>query len=292
MSHPYAALCGDFYINQRLNLKMDLPMRRETVLGLFDRLRRQFPSMDRFRRYENELALESHAEADIDSGYRWVGVRRTSVRSGTVNPPSEREAFELHAGVLETAPAYLDITALDVENIELLYGFDLPASGNHDAIVLGALYAGSPLAALTDADDDLALMPTDCQPLIGVSLDAMMGPSPGIEPGAGSANPPSGRTTAHLEIKTRSRSRRQGSGGGGDPAATGGASSDWGLGTGGGGGEPISMYLVVRRSGTMPSLDQLPVIVRSMAAAATHLLESRVLPRVLTPLREAIASGA
>ena len=151
MQNDYAALANDFYVNQRVNLKMDLSMKRDTVLALFDRVRREIPAMDRFRRYDNELALESRSEAIGSGGQRWLAVRRTSVRSGSVNPESMRDGYALHRLVLETSPYFLDITPLDVDHVEVLYGFDLLASGNHDLIVFNALMAGSPLAALVDS---------------------------------------------------------------------------------------------------------------------------------------------
>ena len=40
------AICSDFYVNQKLALKMDLPTRRETVLDMFDRIRREMPVME------------------------------------------------------------------------------------------------------------------------------------------------------------------------------------------------------------------------------------------------------
>jgi len=48
------ALCTDFYINQKLSLKMDLPSARETVLDMFDRVRKELPNMDRLRRYDGD----------------------------------------------------------------------------------------------------------------------------------------------------------------------------------------------------------------------------------------------
>lgn len=164
MPTSYRALCTDFYINQRLNLKMDLPMRRDTVLALFDRIRREHSSMDKFRRYQNELALES---ASRDQGQQWLGLRKTSIRSGSVNPATAGDAYRLHRLVLETAPYYLDISPLDLDYLELLYGFDLMAAGNHDAIVYEALVAGSPLASLIDHD---GAIPIDCQPILGMAL--------------------------------------------------------------------------------------------------------------------------
>ena len=51
MGDSYKALCSDFYINQKLTVKMDLPRSRETVLEFFERVRKQFPQMNQFRRY-------------------------------------------------------------------------------------------------------------------------------------------------------------------------------------------------------------------------------------------------
>src|SRR5690606_17584754 len=130
------------------SLKMDLPMRRDTVLALFDRVRREQPWMDRFRRYKNELALESTQRGSVQ---HWVALRKSSVRSGSVNPETDEEAFGLHRLVLELAPYFLDISALDIDFIEVLYGFDLHAPGNHDAAVFAALLGSSPLGKLAEA---------------------------------------------------------------------------------------------------------------------------------------------
>ena len=59
MTTSYGALCTDFYINQKLALKMDLPTERETLLHFFDQVRETHPGMTRFRRYDGELSLES-----------------------------------------------------------------------------------------------------------------------------------------------------------------------------------------------------------------------------------------
>lgn len=180
------ALCSDFYINQRLNLKMDLPMRRDTVLSLYDRVRREQPWMDRFRRYKNELSLESSPRG---AAQHWVALRRSSVRSGSVNPETEEEAFALHKLILELAPYFLDISALDIEYIELLFGFDLLAGGNHDAAVHAALMGDSPLGRLAQESGTTVI---DCAPIVGVVLDDPTG------------------FQAHYEVKTRSPGRAAG----------------------------------------------------------------------------------
>lgn len=180
MSSSYRALCSDFYINAKLNVRMELPTNREPVLDLFERTRRSFPAMSAFRRYKDELALESAANA---TPHRWMAIRAASVRSGVVNPTSEDEMYSIHRVTAEVSPYYLSISPLDLEYIELLYGFDLAAKENHDEIAASALLSGSPLAELIENED---IKINDCQPLLGMNLLS----EPGLE--------------AHFEIKTRS----------------------------------------------------------------------------------------
>lgn len=163
MHESIRAFCSDSYVNQKLTLKMDLPSGRETSLSLFERLRRSFPSLTRMRRSDDELELEATPDADPQ---RWVAIRTTSIRSGTVNAASADATYALHRAILELSPYYLGISALDIESLELLYGFDLPARGNHDRIVAEALLGDGPLASLLAQHD----RPIECQPMLGFSL--------------------------------------------------------------------------------------------------------------------------
>jgi hypothetical protein len=183
MATSFGALCNDFYVNQRLSLKLDLPSRRETVLDLFDRLRKFRPQMDKFRRFDGELALES---APADGAYDWLALRRTSIRSGSVNPDTLDWAYELHRTVLEVSPYFLSISPLDIDYLELMFGFDLEAHGNHDEIVFDALLAESPMGSLIDTESETL---TDVQPFISFALDEDQ------------------RYLANLEVKTRSVDR-------------------------------------------------------------------------------------
>jgi hypothetical protein len=70
--------------------------------------------------------------------------------------------------VLETAPWFLSIRPLDIDHLELVFGFDFEAEGNRDAIIFDALLADSPLGGLIEKDRD---EPSDIQPFIGFSLD-------------------------------------------------------------------------------------------------------------------------
>ena len=179
MSMNLGALCTDFYVNQKIAVTMDLPTARETVLDMCDRVRKHHPAMERFRRYNGELALESK---EIEGQYNWMALRQTSVRSGWVNPNSLEQAYDLHRLILEIAPFFLSINAIDVEAIELVFGFDLQTRCNRNEVVFDALLGDSPLAALIETDRETLL---DVQPFLGIALD----------------NDPS--LQASLEIKTR-----------------------------------------------------------------------------------------
>lgn len=159
------ALCSDFYVNQKLGLKMDLPTARESVLHMFDRVRKELPDMDRFRRYDGELALES---PDLDARYAWLALNQTSIRTGAVNPESLEHAYRLHRLILDISPYFLSISPLDMEFVELVFGFDLEAETNRNEVVFEALIADSPLAPLVDLQREHVL---DAQPFLGLALN-------------------------------------------------------------------------------------------------------------------------
>lgn len=248
MTEPFGALSSDFYINQRLNLKMDLPTSRETILAMFDRVRREFPAMDRFRRFSGELALESDPSAD--GMQLWLAMRRTNIRTGSVNPADPQQAYALHRLVLEVAPYFLSISPLDVDYLELLYGFDFQCGGNHDAIVFDALLAGSPLAALVDPRSGV---PIDCQPMLGIGL----GESADVQ--------------AHFEIKTRTPGRADRSG---DVEP-----------------QPLSIFLTLRKHGSVKDVGDLLADFDRLARDGEQLLQQRVVPNLVMPIREAIAAS-
>ncbi|QNN21048.1 hypothetical protein HED60_01775 [Planctomycetales bacterium ZRK34] len=166
MATSFGALCTDFYVNQKLAVKMDLPGDRETILHLFDRVRNDHPAMKRFRRYSDELSLESSRR---DGAYQWLALRANSVRCGHVNPDSLDAAYDLHRLILKLVPYNLTISPLDVDYQELLFGFDLEARDNQHEIVFDALFADSPLGALLECGPDARCI--DAQPIFGVSLN-------------------------------------------------------------------------------------------------------------------------
>lgn len=286
MTESYRALCSDFYVNQKLSVKLDLPRGRETMLDLFERVRRSYPSMSAFRRYKDELALES---PQTDLPHRWMAIRPSNIRSGVVNPGAADDAFGLHRHVLELAPFFLSISPLDVEYLEVLFGFDFAARGNQDMIVARALLSGTPLERLFDGD---TLVPLEFEPVLGFVLpddplpgdggDDGIGAGDLIEPeellgdegeGADAAGQAlagsAGGIEVHMQVKTRS-------GAGFDP---------------GGAGDPISIYVTFRRYEPVNDLKDLPGALDRLAEAGQRVIDQRVIPHLVRPIREAIVSG-
>jgi hypothetical protein len=244
MNESYRALCSDMYVNQKLGLKLELPRDRQTVLELFDRVRRFCPAMNQFRRYRDELALETPAS---DPRQQWVAIRASSVRSGCVNADSLDDAYSIHRIILELCPYFLGIPPLDMDYLEILFGFDIAAPGNHNEVVYNALIAGSPLAHLMDIP---GTTPIDCQPVFGIAL-----------------NDPQ-QIEAHFEVKTRSSPRAPRS-----PDAP---------------SEPISVYLTLRKYGPVGDIKDLANVLDSLTDRGEELVESRVVPNIIQPIRDAI----
>jgi hypothetical protein len=101
------------------------------------------------------------------------------------------DAYQLHRLVLELAPYQLTISPLDVDYVELLFGFDLECKANHDAVVFEALYGNAPVANLLRGPESNVL---DVQPSFGLSLSEK------------------GDEQAFFEVKTRTKNRRGGAG--------------------------------------------------------------------------------
>ena len=165
MSNPYSAFCDDFYVNMRLGSQLTLPHNRETLLHFFERVQKNFPAMSRFRKTDNgEFNLE---EDRSSQSYRWLSVESKRLSSGHVNPASVEESLKLHSLLLEMAPHHMGISPIEVDYLDVLFGFDLGFGGNHDDIIAESLFAESPLACLTDVPGSRAV---DFQPTVTVAL--------------------------------------------------------------------------------------------------------------------------
>ena len=166
MANPYAAFCEDFYVNMRLGSQLALPHDRETVLHFLEGVQKQFPSLARFRKSENN---ELHLEEDRgNDSYRWAAVDTKKLSSGHVNPPDIAEALRLHKFLLEMAPYHLGVSPVEIDYLDVLFGFDLNFSGNHDEVIAESLLFDSPLLSLAE---EAGARPVDVQPSITFSLN-------------------------------------------------------------------------------------------------------------------------
>ncbi len=165
MANPFGAFCEDFYVNMRLGSQLTLPHNRETLLHFFERVQRQFPTMTRFRKNDNgELNLEEDRGAE---SYRWVSIEQKRISAGHVNPATVEDSLKLHTILLEHSPHLLGISPVEIDYLDVLFGFDLAFSGNHDEIIADSLLCDSPLICLTEEEGAKAV---DFQPTVTVAL--------------------------------------------------------------------------------------------------------------------------
>jgi hypothetical protein len=165
MSNPYCAFCEDFYVNMRLGSQLPLPHQRDTVLHYFEQVQKAFPQMTRFRKTDSgELNLEEDRGKE---SYRWLSLENKRLTSGHVNPSGIVEALKLHKLVLELAPYQLSISPVEIDYLDILFGFDMEFSGNHDEIIAESLLQDSPLTCLAEVTGARAV---DFQPTVTVAL--------------------------------------------------------------------------------------------------------------------------
>lgn len=165
MSNPYSSFCDDFYVNMRLGSQLALPSARDTVLHFFERLQRAYPTLARFRKGENaDFSLE---EERLNNCYRWINLETNRLSAGHVNPPDIETAIKLHNLLLETVPYELGVSTLEIDYLDILFGFDLEFNGNHDEIVAESLYEHSPLSCLLEIE---GAKPVDFQPTTMIAL--------------------------------------------------------------------------------------------------------------------------
>jgi len=165
MPNPFSAFCDDFYINMRLGSQLNIPNHRDTLLHFFERIQKDFPGLTRFKRHESgEYSLE---EDRSTNAYRWLSLEAKKLSSGHVNPDEVDEPLKLHKKILELAPSYLSLSNLEIEYLDVMFGFDLPFSGNHDEVIAESLYHHSPMTCLLEESGSKAI---DFQPTCTVSL--------------------------------------------------------------------------------------------------------------------------
>lgn len=252
MKADLGAHCDDFYTSSRLFLKLDLSLERETVLHFFDRIRREFPAMRRFRRRDDgSLVLEeSDPQGRDGQPKRWMRLEPGSLRFGYFAPPTAADYRSYARSVLDNAPHHLTLSDLDVDYLELVYGFDLVYAGNHDRLVAETLYPDHPFSAFLLGTE--AVHTIDCQPSFGITLN-------------GNCD-----TQAYLEVKSRT--------------------TTFEVRTGEFDDQLLSVYLTIRRYWGFGEQAELSKAYEELAGLGEQLASRHVVPLVVNPLAHAIAS--
>lgn len=162
----YAGLADDFFVNLSVQTTMALPHTRETVLHFFEAVQKHFPSMTGFfQRDTGEYVLEADRE---EGSYRWAELHPNRLCAGFFNPERLEDAHTLHTWLLERSSVYLGLAGLDIDSLDVLFGFNLDYMGNRDELVAEALLNDSPLGSFLGEVD---IKPLQFEPDIVFSLD-------------------------------------------------------------------------------------------------------------------------
>ncbi len=241
--------CDDFFVNINLHTTMTLPTGRETVLHFCEAAQKQFPGMTNFfRRDSGDQVLES----DRDEGqYQWLELQSNGLLSGHFNPSDIEAARKFHAWMLQRSIYHLGISGLDIECLDVLFGFNLDYDGNRDEIVAQALLESSPLTSLLHEQAPSRML--ECEPSFVFSLneDCTM--------------------QARVAVETRCDSYQ--------------------VRTGRYDHEPISVYLTIRQSprpGELP--DQLEWFSKQ-CDLCEDIANRIIIPQVVQPIATAIATA-
>lgn len=162
----YGSVADDFFVNMSLQTTLDLPANRETVLHFCEAVQKQFRTMTGlYQREGGQFVLEG----DRDGGnYRWLELQTNRLSAGHFNPPDVADGYELHRWLLDRSVYYLGVSGLDVDCLDVLFGFNLDYMGNRDAIVAQALLAGSPLSAFAGDGPEKCV---ECEPSFVIAMD-------------------------------------------------------------------------------------------------------------------------
>jgi hypothetical protein len=164
MANVFNSLCDDFYLDMFVNTELELPFESDTVLTFFERIQKQYPTMNSFSRRENN---EYTLEEDRASGqYRWVSLEAERVGSGIVNPSVIAEVYMQDKLVLDLIPYMLGVSHLNVDSLDVSYAMDFFCTGSHDQVIAEALGSGA-FNCLLDLPDAKAI---DNSPSIVISL--------------------------------------------------------------------------------------------------------------------------
>ena len=167
MSEAFASIADEFFVNVNLQTTVPLPQERETVLGFCQTIQKQFPSMTAlYQREGREYVLEGDREG---GRYQWLELQTNCLAAGSFSPPDCQSAYAYIRWLLERCVYFLGIGGIDVECLDVTFGFNLDFMGNRDAIIAEALMYGTPMMAL--ASEGLGQC-IECEPSTVIALDA------------------------------------------------------------------------------------------------------------------------
>ncbi len=181
---------------------------------------------------------------------RWLRLDDAAVRLGYHNPPSPDDARRFGRVVLKMAPFHLTLGELDYDHLEVVYEFDLEYRGNHDQLVADALYGDGPLASLFSCESVHHTI--DVQPFLGMSVSEHCDMQVYIEVKS---------RTSTFEVRTQQFET-----------------------------QPLSVFLTVRRYWGFTETGSLEEAHTDMTECADEWAADRVVPLVVNPLAQAIAS--
>ncbi len=156
MGDSYSALCDEFYVNMRLGTQMKMATDRATLISFFERMQKIHPRLVNFQ--QDAKNCESTMEEDRENNaYRWLSVEANRLSCGYFNPPTCRDAYALGSSVLEVVPYYLSISPVDLDYLDILWGFDYQCKGNHHELIAEALLGDSPVGKLLETPGSKAV---------------------------------------------------------------------------------------------------------------------------------------
>ncbi|MCL2648738.1 MAG: hypothetical protein FWD61_17340 [Phycisphaerales bacterium] len=255
MAHSYSALCDEFYINMRLGTQMKLAMDRATIIPFFERIQRLYPNMVNFHQDQKhgESCIEETREGNT---YRWLSVEPQRLSSGYLNPGEggggPQDAYTYNKSVLETVPYYMAISPVDLDYLDVLWGFDFGYKGNHHELIAEALLGETPLGKLLEANGGgggAKGINFELSGIVSLSEDARTHARVWIEP----------RTTP-AQVRTGDFSE-----------------------------EMISLYVIVRQWNGGKRLPELHELHGQLIELGEKFVDDHVIGPFLSPIRDAIA---
>jgi hypothetical protein len=201
-------------------------------------------------RRRDDGCLMLEEDTGPDVSKRWLRLDPNSIRFGFFGPPNVTAMRDFSEIVFEHAPYHFSFSPIDYDHLELIYGFDLEYKGNHDQLVADTFCTDHPFGGFVLGDDSHHVI--DAQPYFGIALT------------------PECDLQAYIETKSRT--------------------STYEIRTGEFERQPLSVFLTIRKYWTGNEPTELKSVAFSLFQHADNLSHQKVIPLVVGPLAQAIAT--